>query len=161
MRAETANQNRHNQRTSRQTELHRLRNIHQRHRTEQYTKCNTKENRQQLRLAQFLHRVTQHTSHLLDSGLITHDHHSVAHLQLHTLIRDKINSRTIHTRNVDSVTRTQTQVRELLSVDFGLRDHNSSRYELRMRIRSCAPLLFRHFYLLTQECQHRLLILRR
>ena len=112
-------------------------------------------------LAQLLHRVTQYIGYALNSFLRTYNHHAVTHLQLHALIRYKVNSCAIDTRNVDAIFCAQTQIGEFLAVDAVFRDDDASRYKLRLGIRRCFPLFLRHVYRLTEECCYRLLVLRR
>jgi len=105
MRAEAAYKQSHDQRAAGKSEFYGLRHINQRYRPDQYAERYAEKYGQQLGFAQFLERVAQNSSHLLDSLLVAYNHHAVTHLQLHTLIRNKVEARTVYARYVDAVLR--------------------------------------------------------
>ena len=66
----------------------------------------------------FLERVAQHLGRLLHGLLGTYDHHAVADLEFEGPGKDQIDTRTVHARDVHAVLGAQTQIGELLAVDF-------------------------------------------
>ena len=161
MRAEAADKYGHDERAAGKSQLNGLGHIHQRERSEQHTQSDTEEDGDKMRLAQLLERIAQHVRHLLDGSLITYDHHLVANLQLHALIRHKVDACTCHTRNVDSIARAQTQIGEGLAIDLSLGDKDTTRYKLRLQVGACTPLLLADLDSLTKECHHSLAIVGR
>ena len=110
-------------------------------------------------MVELLQRVTQH---LLGSGncrLGADNHHLIAHLQLHALIGDKIDTGTVYARDVDAVACAEAQIRELLAVNLLACDEYSARYERRRLHRCCSPLVGRHLHGAAKECEYRLAIL--
>ena len=152
---EAAEQQRHDQRTTCQTQLNGLRHVQQRNGTQQNTERDTDEDRHQIRLTEFFERITQYGGDLLDRILRTYDHHAIADLKLHSLIGNQIDTGTIDARNVDAVAGPQAKIGESLAVDLRLGNQNTTRNQLRIRR---IPLLLPHFDPITDESRHRFAI---
>ena len=156
--AETADQDRHDQRAARQPQFDRLRDVEQRNRAEQHAEGDADEDRDEVRFAQFLHRIAQQVGHLCDRLLRADDHHAVAHLQLHALIRNQIHAGAVDAGDVDAVFGAQVQVGEFLAVDRRFGDEDAPRYELAVER---SPLFEGHVDDVTQKGGDGVGILRR
>ena len=150
MGAEAADQNRHDQRAARKAEFHGLRHVEQRNRAQQHTEGDADEDRDQIRLVELLERVAQHLGRLLHGLLGTYDHHAVADLEFEALVGDQIDTRTVHARDVHAVLGAQTQIGELLAVDFGTRDEDAARHQFGVR-GDVAPVGVVHLDLTAEE----------
>ena len=82
LRAETADKNRNNQRASCQPEFNRLGNSgkHKRDATQDTSQGNTQKNRNQIRMIQAFHRITQYLFCMTHRQLTADNRHTVSHL---------------------------------------------------------------------------------
>ena len=155
VRTEAADQNCHNQRATCQTEFNGLRHTwdSDRNRADQHSEENTKEDRNQIGLAQTTHRVTERLSHCVDSHLRSNNGQAVANLQFEVMLGNQIDTRTIDTCNIHRITTTQTQLTNGLAIDMGLGDDNSARYKLLVEVK---PIGVLHIDLMTEHHLNRL-----